>query len=318
MQVCIDFGLTNFQGGKAKIYRELCKNTPPSVMNRCNLITSIPLPRELPPGAARSILLHPLSEMGVSCIDTLRIDWKPSSPYFLDLLDVATDLQREGIIRSIAGKRIPNSALRRAHSCGFRVETNQIPANLLDPCAFYNSDSLLMVHDTHTKLIIENPAAGGLLSSRYFNRPGEPYKFEMTTTERKNLRSLYKWQGRQESGMKSSWRLFQSKVMDTLHDISLKHQVPLDVVVHRWALQLEGVAGTVASCEFRDGNDLGAQPKKLRKVFQLNLDEEDCAQLWKASGCERPTSDIPAIDLHEVEQGDNGPFFPPGAKLLWI
>ena len=78
MQVCIDSGLTNFQGGKAKIYRELCKDTPPSVMNRCNLITSIPLPRELPPGAARSILLHPLSEMGVSSIDTLRIDWNPS------------------------------------------------------------------------------------------------------------------------------------------------------------------------------------------------------------------------------------------------
>jgi diketogulonate reductase-like aldo/keto reductase len=311
MHQCIDAGFTTIQGGTPFTYRQLQEETPHTVMNGFNLVTSVRVPTLLE-GSPRDVLLRPLQAMGGSCMDTLQLQWNPKSPYFMDLLDMATELQREGVVRSIVGYRMPPQVMREAHGYGFRVESNQIPVNLLDPCRYYTPEMLLAVKDTNTALVVDNPLAGGLLSGRYYNRPGEPYKYELTRSERRNLGSLHQWSKRFKNN-KDPWLGFQSNMMNVLHHIALKHRVSMEAVALRWALQLDDnnsgvVSRIVVPCDLRSIEEqTQLQPQRLRKVFLLELDEEEMGQLWEASGCEKPSADV-VLDFENMEQGSNGLF----------
>jgi diketogulonate reductase-like aldo/keto reductase len=306
---CIDAGLTTIQGGTPYCYRVLQEQTPRTVLNRANLVTSLRVPTLLA-GNPRDVLLRPLYETGGPCLDTLQLQHNPKSPYFMDLLDVATDLQREGLIRSIVGYRLPPKLMREAHACGFRIETNQVPMNLLDPCRNYNPELLLAAKDTNTLLVIDSPLAGGLLSDRYHSRRGEPYKYELTPSERHHLFSLYEWSKRRKTS-KTPWIGFQSDMMNVLYDIALKHRVSIDTVVLRWTLQQEYVSRVVVPCDLRDIEEQRQfQPQRLRRVFSFELDDNEVDQLWEASGCEKPSAALPLFNFEDVEMSGNGLFLP--------
>lgn len=314
MQNCIDSGLTALQGSSPLAYNQLLHETPGTVLNRCNLMTSVRVPKDM--SAGRDALLGPLQEMGGSCIDTLQIQWNPRSPlYFLDLLDIATDLQREGLVRSIVGYRLPVKAMREAHACGFVVESNQIPANLLNPCSHYNGEMLLAAKDTDMALVLDSVLAGGFLSHRHYNQPAEPYLFELSKSERRHKQSVYKWS--KEHGHERPWDSFQSDMMNVLHHIALKHRVSIETVALRWALQLEAVSSIVVPWSTQE-ELIEDQPLRLRQIFSVELDEEDEHQLWEASGCELPTKDLPALDFENLELGDNGIFLPSDGALWGI
>lgn len=305
---CIDAGFTTIQGGTPYSYRLLQEQTPRTVLNRVNLVTALRVPTLLE-GSPRDLLLRPLHEMGGPCIDTLQLQHNAESPYLMDLLDMATDLQREGLIRSIVSYRLPPRLMREAHDYGFRVETNQIPMNLLDPCRNYNPDLLLAAKDTDTALVVDSPLAGGLLSDRYYNRPGEPYKYELTRSERHHLFSLYEWSKRHRG--RRPWLDFQSNMMNVLYHIALKHRVTIETVVLRWTLQLDYVSSVVVQGDLRDMEEQKQlQPQRLRKVFSLELDDEEIDQLWEASGCEKPCASLPLLDFDDLEMGGNGLFLP--------
>ena len=308
---CIDAGLTTVQGGTPYCYRLLQEQTPRTVLNRANLVTSLRVPTLLA-GSPRDVLLRPLYEIGGPSIDTLQLQHNPKSPYFMDLLDVATDLQREGLIRSIVAYRLPPNLMREAHDCGFRIETNQIPMNLLDPCRNYNPELLLAAKDTGTLLVIDSPLAGGLLSDRYRNRRGEPYKYELARSERHHLFSLHEWSKRNKRN-KDPWLGFQTGMMDVLYHIALKHRVPIETVVLRWTLQQDYVSRVVVQCDLRDIEEQRQlQAQRLRRVFSFELSDEEIDQLWEASGCEKPSASthLPLHFEEHLEMGGNGLFLP--------
>ena len=306
----IDSGLSTFQGGSPHSHRVLRQHTPSTILNQINWITSIKVPT-LIIGSPRDILLRPLYEMGGQCIDTLQLQTNPQSPYFLDLLDVAMDLQREGLVRSIVGNNMLPKLMRQVHECGFRTETNQLSMNLLDPTRNYNAELVTACDDTNSLLVIDNPLAGGFLTGRYHDlsreRRGEPYKFELTPSERRNLVTLHEWSQRKakiqstnQSRKKnknpqfmSPWGSFQSEMMDVLHHIALKHCVPIEAVILRWTLQQEKVSQVVVPCDVgTTRNEMTGTPyeqfQRLRRVFSFHLDQDDVEELWKTSGCEPP------------------------------
>mmetsp|Transcript_28777 Transcript_28777/g.43936 ORF Transcript_28777/g.43936 Transcript_28777/m.43936 type:complete len:437 (-) Transcript_28777:579-1889(-) len=307
MHQCIEYGLTTFYGGSPTVYSELIRETPQTVLNRCNLVTSVAIPPLV--SNPRKLLLLPLSETGGSCIDTLQLDSNSGSPYVMDMLDAATDLKREGLVRSIISCGFSSKLLREAYNSGFQVESNQIPVNLLDPCYFYNSEALLTAKDTDSELIVENPLAGGLLANKYWNRPGEPYKYELSRSEKGNLSSLYKWSSRHNK--RKPWAVFQSDMIDILYNLSIKYQVSVEVVALRWALQLDNVPGIVVPADFGSTDDvLYSQIGKLRQVFKLNLEHNDIERLWEAGGCEKPSLEMTEFDIEKCEQQESGLFLP--------
>lgn len=307
MHQCIDYGLTTFYGGNPSVYNELIQDTPQTVLNTCNLVTSVSIPQVV--SNPRELLLRPLREAGGSCIDTLQLHSNLESPYVMDLLDAAVELQREGFVRSIISSGFSSKLLQEAYSCGFQVESNQIPVNLLDPCQFYNSEALLAAKDTGSELIVNNPLAGGLLSNKYWNQPREPYKYELSRSERENLSALYKWSSRHNK--RKPWAIFQSEMIDILHHLSVKYQVSVEVVALRWALQLNNITGMVVAADFGSKDDvLYSQPGKLRQVFKLNLESDDMERLWEASGYEKPSLDIKEFDIEKCEQQESGLFLP--------
>jgi aryl-alcohol dehydrogenase-like predicted oxidoreductase len=241
----------------------------------------------------------------------------------MDTLDVLMDLQREGLIRSISGRRMPPSLLRDASACSFSLDSNQISLNLLNPTTSYTSELLLACQDTKTPLLVDGILAGGLLTDRHVDQPAQPYLFEFTPTERNYLQSaLKKWaEHYPDRKGKVDWECFQRHMISVLSDLALKYSVSVASVALRWALQLEHVTSVVAACRIVDLDEAPYdRPKALRDVFSFELDDQDMEQLWEATGRERPSSQLSMtdFDFDGFEQGGDGLFVPNDRERLWL
>jgi aryl-alcohol dehydrogenase-like predicted oxidoreductase len=82
-------------------------------------------------------------------------------------------LQREGYIRSVAGKSLDWRLIQEAHRCGFCIDSNQVDGNLLDPANLDSAEQRLACEDLGTKLLVAGPLAGGLLTGRHYQEPVE-------------------------------------------------------------------------------------------------------------------------------------------------
>jgi diketogulonate reductase-like aldo/keto reductase len=293
LHLCIDNGFTTFQGGETMLYRVLHEQTPRTVMNQVNLVTTIRTPESLLI-STRDAILAPLREIRSECIDTLQIQYNPKSPYFMEFLDMATELQREGLIRSIVGHQLPISIMRQAHEFGFQLDSNQIPMNILDPCQVYNTEFCSASKDTGTKIVVDSPLAGGLLSSRFL-RIGEPYMYELTRSERLNLPKIQAWSKRCTPKHSDLWRTYQTNLIEILQDFALKYRVSIEAVALRWCLQQELVSSLVIPLDLRCKETEFHQVRiqQLRKVFSFNLKEEEMNQIWDVSGCVKPGTEQP-------------------------
>jgi aryl-alcohol dehydrogenase-like predicted oxidoreductase len=213
------------------------------------------------------------------------------SPYHLDVLDCLQDLQREGLIRSIASNKLTPELLRSAVKCGFSIDSHQIDCNLIEASGYCSSDTQLLCQDLGIPLFLSGPLAGGLLTERHMNTKFEPLSFELTRSERRFVKSLLpKWAAIHAGSKGQVWDTFQRNMMAILADIALKHRVSVSAVALRWALQLDYVSSVVPSCTLmRDPTDDRpfVRPKEMRQVFQLELDGEDMERLWEAAG-QRP------------------------------
>lgn len=297
---CIDCGLTTFYGGTPTVYRNLISDTPQTVLDKCNLVTSVFVPEVSSSSFdARELLLSPLYERGSNSIDTIQLHYNYKSIdynnknnkleyyyYFMEILNVASDLQREGIIRSIVGHRIPLDLLEeiKKESADI-IESNQLPSNVLNPYSEQSSDNL----------VFDNTLAGGLLSHQYYyKRRKEPFLYELSNSVRENLNDLYQWssRGTSDKNTDNRWNTFQKNIMDVLYDLSNKYSVSssIDLTAMRYALQMtNNVKGIVV-----DNND--NDPERLRRLFEFHLEDDDIDRLWEASRCLRS---------EDVEEGEN-------------
>lgn len=331
MHRLIDSGLTTFQlkgnaeWGQEQVYGKLRRETPLSVFRSCHLVVPIKCP-EKGLGNVREEVMAILARTGSDAIDTIQLKYNPKSPYHLDVLDSLEGLQREGLIRSISGRHIPASLLRKAHSCGFRLDSNQIKMNLLDPVSFYTSELLLACKDTDTPIIAEGVLAGGLLTNRHLGQLGQPSAWELSPQERNAFQGCSKdWATQHKSAETSIWNTYQDHVMSVLGYISLKHLVSVASVALRWSLQQELVTSVVPSCTLYDDKDRPFdRPSKLREVFSFELDNEDLDRLWAISGKEKPSSSFVSdlqFDIENFEEIGEGLFLrrpETGSKSVWF
>ena len=239
------------------------------------------------------------------------------SQYHLDVLDVLSDLQRDGLVRSIGAKDFPPDLLRKAASCGFSIATNQITCNLLDPTR-YTKEMQLACEELGIQLLISSPLGGGMLTNKFANLKYEPPPWELTPTERNHLnRTVALWAKKHSDD--NRWKVYQDKMMDTLCNIALKHRVSVASVSLRWAIQLNHVASVIVTCGLGDMRDDRPfeWPEQLRQVFRFELDDEDMERLWEASGEAElvkephfnPMVDLENVDFENKEEGDKASLF---------
>lgn len=251
------------------------------------------------------------------------------SQYHLDVLDVLSELQREGLLRSIATKNFPPDLLRKAVSCGFSIDTNAISCNLLDPTR-YTKELRLACQDLNIQLIIGDPLANDMLTSKFSNTQYEPPPWELTPKERNSLGKVVAPWAEKHSKDDHRWRTYQTTMMDTLDHIALKHSVSVSSVSLRWAMQLEHVASVVVPCglgEMSDDRPFDL-PQKLRQVFRFELDQDDMERLWQATGESdivkkpeyNPVAGLDAMDIEGMEEADDDSFFLPDLSdsRLWL
>lgn len=189
---------------EATLYGSLIRDTPPSVLQHCQLVVPFSLHDatiavqnsnsnapstswEVSPKSIRSAVVEKLQLLGGSdSLDNLQIrfplnqDWGSRSwerpdmgrsaaePYYLDLLSGLQELQRDGLIRTISTANMPCSTLEHARRVGLDhlIATNQIDANLLNPPFSMQSRKS---SSPPKWTIVSNSLAGGWLTDRFGN-----------------------------------------------------------------------------------------------------------------------------------------------------
>lgn len=197
------------------------------------------------------------------------------SDYHLDVLDILTDLQREGIVRSIVSKDFSPDLLRQATSCGFGIDSNEIACNLFHPSQ-YSKELQLASHELNIPLRLSCPLAGGMLTSKYAGIQREPPPWELLPVERNYVNTTITPWAKKLNEDENRWNVYQECMMDTLCDIAHKHGVSVTLVSLRWTVQLNHVASVIVPFDY--------EPEKLRQVFSFELDDDDMERLWKATG----------------------------------
>ena len=261
MQRFIDSGLTSFQlaydnnndeddiragdWGVEHIYGRLLQDTPSHVTKNCHLVVpwlvrfrednKMTSDRKGPKDAysaftkknVREIVLEKLRRTGGEAIDTLQLksdDGIFESPYAMDVLDILSDLKRDGYLRSIAIATSMNppvydnllhgqdginkkqfdiaSFFRSVETYGFGLEAWQMTGNILTPpqaeLAQLPKLSSVLNNDHHNMItVLSSPLAGGLLTDRHVGKVRFPTSRELRKSERSHWQStLSNWQQR--------------------------------------------------------------------------------------------------------------------------
>jgi len=347
----LDAGLTTFQlkvsnseqqnWAEDRILRLLRQETPAFALNQCHWTIPMALPTttasSFKASDVRKTVLESLALIGGDAIDSLQIqnnNGSPNlSPYVYDVLEILEDMKREGLIRSICGRKLPTNMIRMAKNYGFALDSNQLDVNLFEPSP-YSAEHKLLCQDLNIPLFIASPLAGGLLTNRYIGRNVMPKIWELLYAERRQWSTnLESWAARNKYGNSHSalWTAYQFKVLSTLETIALKHSVSIASIVLRWTLQLQHVASTVVSCRMiyeDDGLRRKPREQELREVFRFHLDDDDMEQLWKLTGCspEKVNSiDEDQLFLDAAMENENGLYVPSkkssrgsSTRTLWL
>jgi hypothetical protein len=198
----------------------------------------------------------------------------------LDVLDILTELQRQGYIRSIAAKNIPSKILKSARQCGFEIDASQLQGNVLKPPKIKEDNVWLT-----------SPLCGGFLSDKHIGKVVLPSMWHWSRSEQHKWRTiLYEWgEAQLEEGKHVDhawlWWRYQQDVLDPLVSISQKHCVSTASVALRWALQLDDadrVGSVVVGSKMVEDQRTGRpfdRHVRLREVFRFELDEDDMEQL---------------------------------------
>lgn len=294
------------------IFANLVRDTPTTVLGRVNLGTRIRAPSlnddaSFSPSKVRQLIGESIIDIygeTKGCLDVVEIDVGTRtmkedqfSPYTLDVLDVLFEMQREGLIRSISANGASKNSLLTIESAGFELDSNRVFCNILDPTKYADQSG-----GEKTKLILNGPLAGGLLTDKFYNldnrdrdKMGMPRLDILMKSELNQLdTSLYQtWRSnyQKQKGVKISksdaWRLVETNVIGAMHQMALKHNVDIASVAIRWAMQMDKVGSVTVGSSLNalaDNDFPFTRPRGLRKAFTFHLDEEDMGLLQEIAG----------------------------------
>ena len=310
------------------IYHDIIQETPSSVVNQCNLSTRINVPPLKPvsnystnyqsddlsfiykDSLVREYIGQSIKNIygqANGCIDVVQVNYEENkqrdmSPYTFDVLNVLTDMQREGLIGSISGLNFPSNAMDEIESAGFSLDYNQFSCNLLDPSKYVDhkkSTTKRIGTGSKRRFSVSSPLAGGLLTNRYsqfpkelLTRGGGPSQKDMSPSELWHYKNTLskKWIPKVSPNTKAStqWQLYSNTMMKALEDIAYKHQVSIASIAIRWSMQLDQINNVVVSSSLNSNCDDMDIPhtrhSDLRQTFGFFLDDEDLERLNDVSG----------------------------------
>ena len=313
MQEFIDSGFTSFQvkatgqehrhWAEENILGRLRQASPAFVMNKCELR----IPLKVPPAnsavgvqasSVRKSLLESLHRVGGDALDCVQIQHDKNSPYIFDVLENLEELKRDGLVRSVCGCNIPALTVRTMNDYGFRIDSNQLDVNMLNPDA-HSMDQALLSEDLHVPIFWSSALAGGLLTNRYNGVEVMPKLWQLRLAERRQWNTnLPIWADRQgytkgnlDQDDKWIWDAYQLKLLSALEQMAQKHGVSISSVMLRWSLQQDHVASVPVTCRLvypDDGLKRVPRQQELREVFRFKLDDDDVEELWGLSGRKSP------------------------------
>ena len=245
------------------------------------------------------------------------------SPYHLEVMDHLKELQREGLIRSIAGKNFPPSMLRSIHGCGFRLDNHQLDCNVLKPNT-WDAEQQSVALDLELPTLFSNPLAGGLLTNRFVDQRFPPLSSDVgrAASQQQLSRTLWKWALEIKFDQLPSnpkyqdfwtWNQYQKDVLPVMQSIARKYDVDVAAVALRWLFQLDQSRGVVVGCKMMNHPDIQEEQvarriKRLRETFTFELDNDDTDCLNEIGGFDKVTGPEVGVDLGEMMSN----------KKLWL
>jgi len=275
-------------------YSALQHSTPKSVLQSCHFSVLMDVPSTLSSqieGDAvlyrngylvRESISNALIRTKTDCLDSVVLRYCKDSPYHLDILDTLTDLQLEGLIKSISTKDFPSE--HTAMSCGFDISYNDAC------CSLTNTNNIQSELDEYRHLI-SSPLAGGLLTNQFC----QYQEWEQLPVSAKKAFNSLMCDSRCSSnnegiaGNIDKWKRYRS-IMDTLEDMALKYQVSVESISLRWLLQLDESnsisVGTKLGMDMAEeqGGTPYSRQYNLRQVFTFDLEDDDMERLRQVSG----------------------------------
>ena len=198
--------------------------------------------------------------MDVDRLDLLQFHWWDyTDSRYLEALTHMAELCQAGKIRHLALTNFDTEHVQRIVEHGIEIVSNQVQYSLIDRRPEVRMASFCQAHHIH--LLTYGTLAGGLLSDTYLGQL-EPVGTALNTVSlRKYKQMVDAWGG---------WELFQT-LLETLHDIALKHQVSIANVAVRAILEQPAVAGVIV------GTRLGLSDRRAdnARVFDCHLDADD-------------------------------------------
>jgi diketogulonate reductase-like aldo/keto reductase len=284
LQDCIDSGFQTFQvmgnnNNNNDLMTRLRRQTPSYV--ETHFVQSLTIPTIVTPKIIREQVLELLAIANADAVDTLLVQYtnnsKEESKYYLDVLDILIDLQRDGWIRSIGLQNFPSFLRKQVQHCGFPFDVIQQEGHLLlPPSSSSKSESVATIPQWWT-----NPLCHDLLTDRFVDsRTLPPAQWKV----------VQEWAKQQQKKRNKNTKdldplpLFRRDVWEPLKFMAHeKHEVSMTSVALRWALQNQnqnGCSSVVVPMKWSVDPERSRQHtqkflKDLRKVFTFSLDEEE-------------------------------------------
>lgn len=221
----------------------------------------------------KEAIKHSRRALQVQTIDMVQLHWWDyGCPGLMDVMNVLSDLQAEGHIRSIGATNLDTAAVEKITDADIPLVANQVQFSLLDRRPLGPNGMLQLCKERDLKLLCYGVVGGGLLTDRHLRTPERLVYSRSTNPEStfldldtSSLR-LY-WNMVQRFGGERVWR----RLLHVLRDVADKHQTNISSVAIQWIMTQGGGGIAFPIIGVRNANHIGNNTAAL----SLRLDQED-------------------------------------------
>jgi len=311
---------------ETEFYQTLQQDTPSSVLRSCHFMVNLEVPsilseesvtrgsdKEIAPVSfgngwmVRESVSNALLRTKGECLDSVILEYRKNSPYHLDVLNTLFEMKQEGLIQSISTHNFPPSLLRSALGSGFNIHSNDVRGNLMNTYNLQSDGELgVLCNDHGSSRLVSAPLGGGLFTNQYCKIQE---RAQLSASSEKMFQTLL------DSCPGMNWKRYRT-IMDTLADISLKHQVSVESTALRWLLQINDgdsiSVGTHLGMDFveEEGGQPYSRQRNLRQVFTFSLEEDDMKRLYRVSGFTSEENMLSEMDTNREIDFEN--------RALWM
>ncbi|MEM9831157.1 MAG: aldo/keto reductase [Bacteroidota bacterium] len=260
------FDMADHYGSAEVIAGMYCKQN--TTEQPVQLLTKwVPKPGPVTKDEVRKAVQRSLDRMQLDTLDLLQFHaWNYADPVWLDSLFWLQELKEEGLIRHLGVTNFDAAHLRVAVASGIEIVSNQICYSLIDQRAHGAMTEVCRQYGV--SILAFGTLAGGFLTEEWLDKPEPDVDEEHTWSQMKYKRFI---------DAAGGWDKFQL-LLQALHQVADKHQVPMATVATRFILDQPTVAGVILGARLGKSEYI----RENQKIFELQLDIEDHQKLQQA------------------------------------